>query len=172
MCDPRICQDFWQRWKEFEIRHGNEDTMREMLRIKRSVQATFNTQINMMVAQIPASNETIGKTAMQALEAKATESNYKQTLATTSVGANIMFVRGEVVGGDRQKKSEDGNVYNPDEIDLDDASDENDDNDEDNEEKSVSENSKKITANIPIEKKLIPSKVFGGLKRKNDSDSE
>jgi hypothetical protein len=41
-----------QVWKEFEIRHGNEDTMREMLRIKRSVQATYNTQINMMSAQM------------------------------------------------------------------------------------------------------------------------
>jgi hypothetical protein len=30
---------------EFEVRHGNEDTMREMLRIKRSVQATYNTQV-------------------------------------------------------------------------------------------------------------------------------
>ncbi|CAF4918818.1 unnamed protein product, partial [Rotaria socialis] len=38
MCDPRIHNDFWQTWKEFEIKHGNEDTMREMLRIKRSVQ--------------------------------------------------------------------------------------------------------------------------------------
>lgn len=35
----------FQVWKEFEIKHGNEDTMREMLRIKRSVQATYNTQV-------------------------------------------------------------------------------------------------------------------------------
>nr|CAD7396578.1 unnamed protein product [Timema cristinae] len=45
MCDPRVTADFWQTWKEFEVRHGNEDTMREMLRIKRSVQATYNTQV-------------------------------------------------------------------------------------------------------------------------------
>jgi len=37
--------DFWQAWKEFEIKHGNEDTVREMLRIKRSVQAMYNTQV-------------------------------------------------------------------------------------------------------------------------------
>jgi pre-mRNA-splicing factor SYF1 len=47
MCDPRVAPGFWEVWKQFEIRHGNEDTMREMLRIKRSVQATYNTQINM-----------------------------------------------------------------------------------------------------------------------------
>lgn len=32
--------------KDFEVRHGNEDTIREMLRIRRSVQATYNTQVN------------------------------------------------------------------------------------------------------------------------------
>ena len=34
------------------MKHGNEDTVREMLRIKRSVQATFNTQVNFMSAQL------------------------------------------------------------------------------------------------------------------------
>lgn len=43
MCDPRVFNNFWNTWKDFEIKHGNEDTIREMLRIKRSVQATFNT---------------------------------------------------------------------------------------------------------------------------------
>ena len=163
MCDPRIHQDFWMRWKEFEIRHGNEDTMREMLRIKRSVQATFNTQVNMMSAQIPVSNDT-GKSAMQALESKASEVNYKQALASSAAGANnIMFVRGEVVGGDRQKKDE--AVYNPDEIDI--------DMDDDDEEVSESENMENVEdKNIPVEKKSIPSKVFRSLKKKNESDSE
>lgn len=41
----QVTGSFWQTWKEFEVRHGNEDTMREMLRIKRSVQATYNTQV-------------------------------------------------------------------------------------------------------------------------------
>ena len=39
-------------WQEFEIRYGNEDTFREMLRIKRSVQAQYNTQVNLMSAQM------------------------------------------------------------------------------------------------------------------------
>ncbi|XP_030826385.1 pre-mRNA-splicing factor SYF1 [Camarhynchus parvulus] len=52
ICDPRITGSFWQTWKEFEIRHGNEDTIREMLRIKRSVQATYNTQVNFMASQM------------------------------------------------------------------------------------------------------------------------
>lgn len=36
MCD--------QKWREFEIAHGNEDTFREMLRIKRSVQALYTQE--------------------------------------------------------------------------------------------------------------------------------
>ena len=43
---------FWQTWKDFEVRHGNEDTIREMLRIRRSVQATYNTQVNFMASQM------------------------------------------------------------------------------------------------------------------------
>lgn len=52
MSDPRIAKDFWKAWKEFEVRHGNEDTFREMLRVKRSVQAQFNTQVNFMSTQM------------------------------------------------------------------------------------------------------------------------
>jgi pre-mRNA-splicing factor SYF1 len=159
MCDPRVTQDFWQQWKDFEIRHGNEDTMREMLRIKRSVQATFNTQVNMMTAQIPSgiNAQEPQKTAMQMLESRTAETTYKETLASAA-GANIMFVRGEVQGG---KKQDEGAVYNPDEIDI-------DMDDDDDEVEGEEEN---VSANIPIQQKPVPSKVFGGLK-KDGSDSE
>ena len=50
LCDPRSTTSFWQSWKEFEVKHGNKDTVREMLRIKRSVQAKYNAQINFMSA--------------------------------------------------------------------------------------------------------------------------
>ena len=43
---------FWDTWKKFEVNHGNEDTVREMLRIKRSVQATYNTQVNFMATKV------------------------------------------------------------------------------------------------------------------------
>jgi pre-mRNA-splicing factor SYF1 len=167
MCDPRITQEFWQKWKDFEIRHGNEDTMREMLRIKRSVQATYNTQVNMMSAQIPSSTEP-AKSAMQTLEAKAMETNYKQTLVSAAVGANIAFVRGEVQGGDYKKKpNEEGTVYNPDEIDIDmDDDEESGAEDDEDDDAGVTE-----LKNAPIEKQPIPAKVFGGLK-KPESDSE
>lgn len=40
-CDPRTNAPFWQKWEAFEVQHGNEDTFKEMLRIKRSVQAQY-----------------------------------------------------------------------------------------------------------------------------------
>ena len=47
-----MAPSFWQTWKDFEIRHGNEDTIRELLRVRRSVQATYNTQVNFMASQV------------------------------------------------------------------------------------------------------------------------
>ena len=43
-CDPRRDQEkgYWRKWKEFEEAHGNEDTFREMLRVKRSVETAFS----------------------------------------------------------------------------------------------------------------------------------
>ncbi|KAM7264801.1 hypothetical protein ACFE04_002484 [Oxalis oulophora] len=40
--DPRSDPDFWAQWNDFEVQHGNEDTFREMLRIKRSVSASYS----------------------------------------------------------------------------------------------------------------------------------
>ncbi|KAJ7530801.1 hypothetical protein O6H91_14G019800 [Diphasiastrum complanatum] len=42
MADPRSDAEFWSKWNEFEVQHGNEDTFREMLRIKRSVSASYS----------------------------------------------------------------------------------------------------------------------------------
>ena len=51
-CDPRVNQNFWAEWNTFEIETGSEDTFREMLRIKRSVQAQFNTEVSYIAAQM------------------------------------------------------------------------------------------------------------------------
>lgn len=186
VCDPRITADFWQTWKEFEVRHGNEDTMREMLRIKRSVQATYNTQVNMMAAQFLSSSSTAqtaadaaGNDAMRALEAKATEAaaaaKDKQTLKPQT-SSNIMFVRGETQGGSAKDK-----VVNPDEIDIGDSDEEDDEEEDDNDKVEDEENSTatssdaagKTIKKLRIEQKVIPAKVFGGLKpNKQQNDDE
>ncbi|KAI9253379.1 hypothetical protein BDA99DRAFT_519620 [Phascolomyces articulosus] len=41
--DPKTQPTFWQTWHDFEVQHGNEDTFKEMLRIKRSVQAQYQS---------------------------------------------------------------------------------------------------------------------------------
>ncbi|KAI1821670.1 TPR-like protein [Xylaria intraflava] len=50
-CDPRTNMAFWTKWEQFEVQHGNEDTYKEMLRIKRSVQAQYNTDVNFIASQ-------------------------------------------------------------------------------------------------------------------------
>ncbi|KAJ8517323.1 hypothetical protein ONZ45_g5493 [Pleurotus djamor] len=56
-CDPRTNPKFWSEWNNFEIETGSEDTFREMLRIKRSVQAQFNTEASYLAAQTMAARE-------------------------------------------------------------------------------------------------------------------
>lgn len=50
-CDPRVEKAFWAEWSEFEIDTGSEETFREMLRIKRAVQASYNTNESFLAAQ-------------------------------------------------------------------------------------------------------------------------
>ncbi|XP_045482989.1 pre-mRNA-splicing factor syf1 homolog [Harmonia axyridis] len=148
ICDPRVTTEFWQIWKEFEIKHGNEDTMREMLRIKRSVQAMYNTQVNMMSAQMMSSvNSSAGtvadlapgaKDGMRLLEAKAAE--MAGASSTSSGLGKIMFVRGETQGNRKDK------VVNPDEIDIEDGSDESEEE-----------------AEVPVEQQDLPTQIFGSL---------
>ncbi|XP_008547181.2 pre-mRNA-splicing factor syf1 homolog [Microplitis demolitor] len=160
ICDPRVTSRFWQIWKEFEVRHGNEDTMREMLRIKRSVQAMYNTQINMMTAQML--NSTVPQTettvdAMRLLDIKAAGAGGGAAEGNTPAAprGTISFVRGVTEGG-----KDDGRVKNPDEIDID-MDEDDDDADEEIEEEEV-----------PVEKQIIPSEVFGGLKPVDNEEDD
>ncbi|KAF2739081.1 pre-mRNA-splicing factor syf1 [Polyplosphaeria fusca] len=81
--DPRTSPEFWKTWEQFEIQHGNEDTFKEMLRIKRSVQAQYNTDVNFIASQAvarqkngvglggTANGDAEGEDAMAALERQA-----------------------------------------------------------------------------------------------------
>merc|ERR1719187_82978 len=170
MCDPRVTADFWQTWKDFEVKHGNEDTLREMLRIKRSVQATYNTQVNMMASAMMSSSSGTGTVAdlapglsmglkddMWRLEAKGMESDVKNAEKPTEKGSNIMFVRGETQS---QAVQESVTAANPDEIDIDDDDDDDDDEDDNEEESS---NTRKAAGEV--EEMDVPDKVFGSLKK-------
>lgn len=68
--DPRVSPEYWQKWDEFEIKYGNEDTYKEKLRIKRSVTAQFNTDVGYIAAQAVSlkNKESGGSGAMESLE--------------------------------------------------------------------------------------------------------
>lgn len=178
MCDPRLTASFWQAWKEFEVRHGNEDTMREMLRIKRSIQATYNTQVNMMAAQMinpngDAVDPNTVKDSMRLLEAKAMLTNERAPIngappQRVAKPANIDFTSAQPLEPDQ----------NDDSGDDEDEEMEGDGGDgdvkDDNAEK-LGEIEKKIMGNVSIQKQTVPSKVFGGLakgREANDSDDD
>ncbi|XP_058026440.1 pre-mRNA-splicing factor SYF1 [Ahaetulla prasina] len=159
ICDPRTTANFWQTWKEFEIRHGNEDTIREMLRIKRSVQATYNTQVNFMASQMlkvysnatgTVSDLAPGQSSMddmKLLEQRAEHLAAEAERDQPRTKEKILFVRSDA---SRSELAELSKRANPDEIDIDlDDSDESEDNEPDE---------------VQLEQKTVPSAVFGGLK--------
>jgi hypothetical protein len=60
-CDPQTNPEFWAEWHTFEIDTGSEDTLRKMLRIKRSVQAQFNTESSYLAARVLAASQGVAK---------------------------------------------------------------------------------------------------------------
>jgi len=118
-CDPRTSPEFWKKWESFEVQHGNEDTYKEMLRIKRSVQAQYNTDVNFIASQAVARGQqngtsehaadadTNGEDAMAALERQARAPAGFVSASTGPLGGNI-------------KPTEPETTANPDAIDLDD----------------------------------------------------
>merc|ERR1712086_427402 len=138
----RTNEKYWQTWNDFEVRHGNEDTFRDMLRIKRSVAASYNVAVNFAASMAG----TVGDAAesrddMAMLEAQATELAKKQIVDT--------FAK---EGGGAIES--DANA-NKDEIDIDD-----DDDDDDDEPKEA------------VGKKMIPDEVFGGIARPDVEEVE
>ncbi|CAG8523295.1 12229_t:CDS:10, partial [Ambispora gerdemannii] len=82
-CDPRTVPSFWAIWHDFEVKHGNEDTFKEMLRIKRSVQAQYNTEVNFISAQILATRQVQPPAATQ-ISATIEQGALKQTSSSSS----------------------------------------------------------------------------------------
>merc|ERR1719510_2762733 len=167
MSDPRSAPEFWQAWKDFEVKHGNEETLREMLRIKRSVQHTYNTQVNMMSAQMlsgaiqkTTTQEVIKQDEMKLLEEKAEAASAdKENRPKDGVArSNIMFVRGETQSKAFDEAMTSQSVTNPDEIDIDDEDEDDTDNDDETNPDSFG----------GVEKQAIPSEVFGGLRKEDD----
>ncbi|KAJ7445741.1 hypothetical protein B0H11DRAFT_2086655 [Mycena galericulata] len=115
-CDPRVNPQFWGEWNTFEIETGSEDTFREMLRIKRSVQAQFNTEASYLAAQTIAAKQ---GTRIAEQEAEATDA----MAAAEKANGGPAFVAAKQSALPRPEgEAEDGPVAaaNADEIHIDD----------------------------------------------------
>ncbi|KAK7023926.1 hypothetical protein R3P38DRAFT_3270198 [Favolaschia claudopus] len=86
-CDPRVNPQFWSEWNTFEIETGSEDTFREMLRIKRSVQAQFNTEASYLAAQTIAA-----KQGTRISDSQGEEATDAMAAAEKAAGAGPAFV--------------------------------------------------------------------------------
>eukprot|EP00918_Siedleckia_nematoides_P090048 GHVU01197927.1.p1 GENE.GHVU01197927.1~~GHVU01197927.1.p1 ORF type:complete len:741 (+),score=135.56 GHVU01197927.1:233-2455(+) len=151
ICDPRTTTTFWETWKEFEIKHGNEETVRELLRIKRSVQATYNTQVNFMSAQMlaaqSAAKEALAEDArndMATLEEKARQLAEEAVRDQPKPDKGILFIRSDTTTDELGELTK---TNNPEEINI--------DEDESDEDETIEE--------VELEKQAVPSNVFGSL---------
>lgn len=168
LADPRRDPDYWKAWHEFEVSHGNEETFREMLRVKRSVQAAFST-VNYNSAEMGA-----GAPKVETL----TEESALEMIAK-SEGVDVDNKKQPLIGGFVQGKrkaevADLGEVERRaarlrqatatpedtggDEIDIDDIGDDEDE-----------EPSNSSTGNMKgVSEKAIPAAVYGGLAPSSD----
>ncbi|KAH2924312.1 pre-mRNA-splicing factor syf1 [Aspergillus fumigatus] len=133
-CDPRTNAGFWQKWEAFEVQHGNEDTFKEMLRIKRSVQAQYNTDVNFIASQAIARSQQRAQEGAREREGEeaGTDASKERADAMAALErqarAPIGFVAASTgpEGGNRppppgqQQQPQPSAPVNPDAIDLDD----------------------------------------------------
>ena len=104
--NPLVDVDFWSTWHEFEVRHGNEDTFREMLRVKRAVAASFS-DVHFNTTEVAPKTEanattdapTVADGPVDARDAMARlDAAHEARAATATAAAVPGFVRSHVEG--------------------------------------------------------------------------
>ena len=120
-CDPRTNPEFWAEWHTFEIDTGSEDTFREMLRIKRSVQAQFNTEASYLAAQTLAASQGTAKNAEEEAELDPMAAAERQTGG--KAGPKFVSAKQAPQKGDDEQAPSLEAVGNADEIQISDEED-------------------------------------------------
>eukprot|EP01132_Coremiostelium_polycephalum_P005082 gene5082-6326_t len=135
--DPRIAVDYWNTWIEFERSHGNSETFTEMLRVKKSVQAQYSIQSNLLdIEKMNAMQKAeLAEKIRQDQEQKQQAEKEKEKLAMENIK-------------NRMGPTPMPPTRNDEEIDID-MDDEDDEQEEDE------------GPDIQIEQKQIPDSVFG-----------
>lgn len=146
MADIEINPDYWKIWSDFEVKYGNEETFKEMLRVKRSVQAKFSTQAAYMSAKLLAASKagmeiSVPQVPIEAEQPKTMADLEAMVIAEQQALPGFVKSSEPVKETLTDKVEEQLKETNPDEIALDDS-------DEDIE-------------------TFVPAAVFGGLKRKS-----
>ena len=178
-CNPARDPAFWDIWRDFEVHHGNDDTFREMLRVKRSVQASYNTQIN------PAALETIRQSTEIAAEmARSAENGSGGGNSNNNIGvAPVKRPAGSSMEQleFQQRQAEEAEAeaavtttttatqsHNDEEIDLDLGEDDGDDG----ESVEAAKREKSDNASFGIAQVPVPDAVFGGLREKAEEEKK
>ncbi|ERM94339.1 pre-mRNA-splicing factor SYF1 isoform X1 [Amborella trichopoda] len=170
--DPRSDVAFWNKWHEFEVQHGNEDTFREMLRIKRSVSASYS-QTHFILPEylmqkdqklvLEETVDTLKRAGVPEDEMAVLERQLAPPASgtTTKDGMRAVgFVSAGVESQPGVTQTADGGrkvTANPEDIELQDESDTEEDNDK-----------------VEVAQKDVPAAVFGELAKKMEKgrDSE
>ncbi|CAK9877717.1 unnamed protein product [Sphagnum jensenii] len=160
MADPRSDAEFWVKWNDFEVQHGNEDTFREMLRIKRSVSASYSqmhfilpeylmqqeaTKVSLEEAVDTLKRAGVPEDDMAALErqiAPAPLQDGMRSLGFVSGGVQAQREAGQVLGSPTRRA-----VVNPEEIEI----------------GAESEEEEEAGAGVDVAQKTIPDAVYGEL---------
>ncbi|KAK4270672.1 hypothetical protein QN277_019450 [Acacia crassicarpa] len=145
--DPRSDPEFWNKWHEFEVKHGNEDTFREMLRIKRSVSASYSQTHFILPEYLMQKDQTVSLDEAKETLKQAGVPEDQMASLEKKVGFVSAGVESQTDGGIK------ANANNED-IDLPEGSDSEDDE------------------KIEIAQKDVPSAVFGGLVRKREESEK
>jgi pre-mRNA-splicing factor SYF1 len=174
IADPRVDKAFWQAWHDFEVRHGGEESFREMLRVRRSVAASFSQQhFNTAVidaaavaAGPPGGSAGAGKRKlddMAALEAELDAAAPPPAADGFVAGTKVRgFVSAGVIqqgGGDAPTAPAPAPpAANAEEIEL--GGDEEDEGEEEGGAAGAD------PAEVELEERAVPDAVFGGLAKK------
>ncbi|KAL9058076.1 MAG: hypothetical protein Q9162_001938 [Coniocarpon cinnabarinum] len=117
--DPRVDPGFWQKYDAFEIQHGNEDTYKEMLRIKRGVQAQYNTDVGFIASQAIAKSRDVQANSGPHVNGEDTGDAMEQIERDARAPVGFVAASTRPQGGNiPQEKAQPTNA-NPDELDID-----------------------------------------------------
>ncbi|PWA64196.1 tetratricopeptide repeat (TPR)-like superfamily protein [Artemisia annua] len=154
LADPRFEGDFWTKWHKFEVNHGNEDTFRDMLRIKRSVSAR-HSQTHVFLPdylQKPTVDEAMDQLKRTGAPEDEMEALERQLAPKeNSAARKLGFVSSSI----QLSETASGLIQNQEEIELPEGS-ESDEEDDD--------------GKVEIAQKDVPDAVYGGLVRKRDDE--